>query len=195
MNNYEEIAEFIEKLAEYYKHPGIQELYEIHEKLHQHVTTLRTAGSEREKAIREAANAAKNAKLPDHYQWGHDAMEQFDFGKERAELAILALLTNPAQDQIAKVGETPLTQVGQLRATARMMNIKGDEYTASLLEQAADTQQKLEYELNATKKLLAEAGGLLHHTTCIDGDATKCSACGVESAIDTALQSRGEGKE
>lgn len=36
------------------------------------------------------AQAAERAVLPDHYQWGHDAMEQFDFGKERAAAAIRA---------------------------------------------------------------------------------------------------------
>jgi hypothetical protein len=34
------------------------------------------------------AQAAKDARLPKGYQWGHDAMEQFNFGKERAALAI-----------------------------------------------------------------------------------------------------------
>jgi hypothetical protein len=34
------------------------------------------------------ARAAKNAKLPKGFQRGHDAMEQFNFGKERAALAI-----------------------------------------------------------------------------------------------------------
>lgn len=32
--------------------------------------------------------AAISAQLPSHYQWGHDAMEQFNFGKERAAQAI-----------------------------------------------------------------------------------------------------------
>ena len=36
------------------------------------------------------AAAAEAAQLPNHYQWGHDAMEQFDFGKERAAAAIRA---------------------------------------------------------------------------------------------------------
>lgn len=44
------------------------------------------------------------------------------------------------------------TQASQLRATARLMKVKGDEFTASLLEQAADTQQQLEHELNSLKQ-------------------------------------------
>lgn len=41
------------------------------------------------KAEREAcAIAADRAELPPRYQWGEDAMEQFDFGKERAAVAI-----------------------------------------------------------------------------------------------------------
>ncbi|MGI9489160.1 MAG: hypothetical protein ACR2RF_25395 [Geminicoccaceae bacterium] len=35
--------------------------------------------------------AARSANLPDGYQWGDDAMEQFNFGKERAAQAIEAL--------------------------------------------------------------------------------------------------------
>lgn len=36
-----------------------------------------------------AAKVAREAKLPTGYLWGRDAMEQFDFGKERAAKAIL----------------------------------------------------------------------------------------------------------
>lgn len=44
---------------------------------------------QREQEVRaEDAKLARNAKLPRGYQWGHDAMEQFNFGKERAALAI-----------------------------------------------------------------------------------------------------------
>lgn len=40
---------------------------------------------------REAcAVAAEAARLPDHFRWGSEAMEQFDFGKERAGEAIRA---------------------------------------------------------------------------------------------------------
>ena len=35
--------------------------------------------------------ASKQAQLPEQYRWGHDAMEQFNFGKERAAVAIRAL--------------------------------------------------------------------------------------------------------
>ena len=35
--------------------------------------------------------AARDAELPAGYQWGRDAMEQFNFGKKRAALAIEAL--------------------------------------------------------------------------------------------------------
>lgn len=45
-------------------------------------------------AEREAcAQVAESAALPEHYQWGHDAMEQFDFGKERAAEDIRARST------------------------------------------------------------------------------------------------------
>lgn len=37
------------------------------------------------------AKAAMKAKLPKGYQWGHDAMEQFNFGKKRAADAIRSL--------------------------------------------------------------------------------------------------------
>ena len=46
--------------------------------------------------VEEAAQAALNAQLPDHYRWGNDAMEQFNFGKKRAADAIRAL--TPAQE-------------------------------------------------------------------------------------------------
>lgn len=38
---------------------------------------------------KECAARALAAKLPDNFRWGADAMEQFDFGKERAAKAIL----------------------------------------------------------------------------------------------------------
>lgn len=41
--------------------------------------------AERERCSR----LAERAQLPRGYQWGHDAMEQFNFGKERARKAIL----------------------------------------------------------------------------------------------------------
>lgn len=34
------------------------------------------------------AKKAERARLPRHFQWGRDAMEQFNFGKERAAKAI-----------------------------------------------------------------------------------------------------------
>ena len=43
-----------------------------------------------------ATAAATTAQLPDGYIWGHDAMEQFDFGKRRAAEAIAAL---PIEDE------------------------------------------------------------------------------------------------
>lgn len=45
---------------------------------------------ERAKAMEEAAQRAERARLPRGYRWGHDAMEQFNFGKERAAKAIRA---------------------------------------------------------------------------------------------------------
>ena len=42
--------------------------------------------------LRRAAKAAREAQLPAGYQWGEDAMESFNFGKERAALAVEALL-------------------------------------------------------------------------------------------------------
>lgn len=43
------------------------------------------------RGIEEAARVAGSAKLPEHYRWGHDAMEQFTFGLRRAVEAIRAL--------------------------------------------------------------------------------------------------------
>lgn len=43
------------------------------------------------KVVEEAALAAEAATLPEGCRWGEDAMEQFDFGKERAALAIRGL--------------------------------------------------------------------------------------------------------
>lgn len=42
--------------------------------------------------LRYAARYAREARLPGHYQWGRDAMESFKVGKERAALAILAVI-------------------------------------------------------------------------------------------------------
>lgn len=44
----------------------------------------RALQSERE----QCARRAMSARLPRGYEWGHDAMEQFNFGKERAAKAI-----------------------------------------------------------------------------------------------------------
>lgn len=41
--------------------------------------------------------AGLGARLPGGYQWGQDAMEQFEFGKKRATESILALFTPPAE--------------------------------------------------------------------------------------------------
>jgi hypothetical protein len=54
-----------------------------------HVLTLMRAAYAM--ALEDAAATAEEAKLPQHYQWGEDAMEQFDFGKRRAANAIRAL--------------------------------------------------------------------------------------------------------
>lgn len=51
---------------------------------------------ERRAGIEAAAMAARGAKLPDDCIWGRDALEQFDFGKQRAEAAIRALVDAPA---------------------------------------------------------------------------------------------------
>ena len=53
---------------------------------------LEAAHGAGQEAMREAAaKAALGAQLPAHYQWGHDAMEQFHVGKERSAAAIRAL--------------------------------------------------------------------------------------------------------
>lgn len=44
----------------------------------------------RAQAFEECEKIAKTALLPDHFQWGHDAMEQFDFTKEHVADAIRA---------------------------------------------------------------------------------------------------------
>lgn len=48
-----------------------------------------------EKALEKCATLAEQAKLPRGFQWGHDAMEQFNFGKERAAAAIREGTANP----------------------------------------------------------------------------------------------------
>ena len=72
-------------------------------------------------AIQAAKLAAIHAVLPDNYQWGSDAMEQFTFGKERAADAIAALtLPMPA---------TPPTQAWKLvpvEPTREMWAAAGD---------------------------------------------------------------------
>ena len=45
----------------------------------------------RRKALEAAESAARDATLPERYQWGDDAMEQFNFGKQRAAEAIRVL--------------------------------------------------------------------------------------------------------
>lgn len=55
---------------------------------------LRVEESERDRlreVLAKAADAAESATLPDGYQWGDDAMESFNFGKERAAEAVRAL--------------------------------------------------------------------------------------------------------
>ena len=52
---------------------------------------LEAAYAAGQETMREAAaKAALGAQLPAHYQWGHDAMEQFHVGKERSAAAIRA---------------------------------------------------------------------------------------------------------
>jgi hypothetical protein len=53
----------------------------------------------REEALREAARAARNARLPAGYDYGDDALRTFNFGKDRAADAILALLGEPAPSE------------------------------------------------------------------------------------------------
>lgn len=48
----------------------------------------------------ECAVIAMNATLPEDFQWGHDAMEQFDFGKERAAEAIRAAGNKPTKPSV-----------------------------------------------------------------------------------------------
>ena len=57
---------------------------------------------ERREAIREVGY---NAPLPEHYQWGEDAMESYDFGRKRATDAILSAL-HPVE---AAEGWRPIT--------------------------------------------------------------------------------------
>jgi len=84
------LAEFLEDLS--ISFDPIDPVDETSIKLRECASALRTAGSEREKAIREAASAARNVQLLNHYRWGNDPIEQFNFGKKCAELAIRALL-------------------------------------------------------------------------------------------------------
>jgi hypothetical protein len=58
---------------------------------------LSTSSSEEEvrKVLERAAKIAEAAQLPPEYQWGSDAMEQFNFGKKRAAEAIRALAQQP----------------------------------------------------------------------------------------------------
>jgi hypothetical protein len=46
----------------------------------------------RAEGMREAIDAAQTAQLPAGYQWGRDAMESFNFGKERAATAIFTAI-------------------------------------------------------------------------------------------------------
>ncbi len=52
---------------------------------------------ERRNAMDLAAEIARNAQMPPHYYWGGDAMESFEFGKQRAAQAILDAAT-PGDD-------------------------------------------------------------------------------------------------
>lgn len=58
------------------------------------------------KRLREAllacAPAAEQAQLPPHYQWGHDAMEQFEVGKEIASDAVRAVVRDALRDLIVR---------------------------------------------------------------------------------------------
>jgi hypothetical protein len=53
----------------------------------------------REEALRQAARAARNARLPAGYDYGDDALRTFIFGKDRAADAILALIGEPASSE------------------------------------------------------------------------------------------------
>ena len=56
---------------------------------HIYNSTLATLIAQAEaRGMERAAMSALNAKLPDGYLWGRDAMEQFRFGKARAAEAI-----------------------------------------------------------------------------------------------------------
>ena len=46
----------------------------------------------------KAQAAAFTAQLPSHYRWGHDAMEQFNFGKKRVREAIADLPITPEKE-------------------------------------------------------------------------------------------------
>jgi hypothetical protein len=52
-----------------------------------------------ERTVEVCAITAETASLPDDYIWGHDAMEQFNFGKRRAAEAIRALKTSAGEPQ------------------------------------------------------------------------------------------------
>lgn len=49
-----------------------------------------------ESVLEEAARACEGAQLPDHFRWGRDAMEQFNFGKKRCAEAVRALKPLPS---------------------------------------------------------------------------------------------------
>ena len=62
------------------------------------VRRLRALVADRAAVVEECAVAAELAELPAHFQWGDDAMEQFNFGKKRAAIAIRALATPQEKD-------------------------------------------------------------------------------------------------
>lgn len=55
---------------------------------------------------RIAAMNARAAVLPNGYQWGHDAMEQFNTGKKYAALAIEATIVHGAHSHY-ELGDIP----------------------------------------------------------------------------------------
>lgn len=53
--------------------------------------------------------------------------------------------------------------------------------------EAEERAEKLELDVTDARLLLSEALVLLKHTSCIDGDATKCRACSLEARIEALL--------
>lgn len=82
--------------------------------------------------IEIVVKAAENASLPDHYRWGEDAMEAFNFGKTRAALAVRETLATEEKNVAQSIIEVlerrwkDAMDRGDTRGTDMAHGIEGD---------------------------------------------------------------------